>query len=57
MADLRIADLFRDFELLVDSRRDAFAIVDGDPGLADHPELAEEVRAFLGESVEWLFKS
>jgi ATP-dependent DNA helicase RecG len=57
MADLRIADLFRDFELLVDSRRDAFAIVDGDPRLADHPELAEEVRAFLGESVEWLFKS
>jgi ATP-dependent DNA helicase RecG len=57
MADLRIADLFRDFELLVDSRRDAFAIVDGDPGLADHPELADEVRAFLGESVEWLFKS
>jgi ATP-dependent DNA helicase RecG len=57
MADLRIADLFRDFELLVDSRRDAFAIVDADPGLTDHPELAEEVRAFLGESVEWLFKS
>jgi ATP-dependent DNA helicase RecG len=57
MADLRIADLFRDFELLVDSRRDAFEIVDGDPGLANHPELAEEIRAFLGESVEWLFKS
>jgi ATP-dependent DNA helicase RecG len=57
MADLRIADLFRDFELLVAARRDAFAIVDADPGLTDHPELAEEVRAVLGESVEWLFKS
>jgi ATP-dependent DNA helicase RecG len=57
MADLRIADLFRDFELLVAARRDAFAIVDGDPDLADHPDLADEVRAFLGESVEWLFKS
>jgi ATP-dependent DNA helicase RecG len=57
MADLRIADLFRDFELLVDARRHAFAIVDSDPVLAGHPDLAEEVRAFLGESVEWLFKS
>ncbi len=57
MADLRIADLFRDLELLIDARRDAFAIVDGDPGLVEHRDLADEVRAFLGESVEWLFKS
>jgi ATP-dependent DNA helicase RecG len=57
MADLRIADLFRDFELLIAARRDAFAIVDSDPELTGHPELAEEVRAMLGESVEWLFKS
>jgi ATP-dependent DNA helicase RecG len=57
MADLRIADLFRDFELLIAARRDAFAIVDSDPELAGHPDLAEEVRAMLGESVEWLFKS
>ena len=57
MADLRIADLFRDLELLIEARRDAFAIVDGDPGLVEHRDLADEVRAFLGESVEWLFKS
>ncbi|MGH8914621.1 MAG: ATP-dependent DNA helicase RecG [Acidimicrobiia bacterium] len=57
MADLRIADIFRDFELLSAARRDAFAIVDHDPGLKDHPELAEEVLAILGDSVEWLFKS
>jgi ATP-dependent DNA helicase RecG len=57
MADLRIADLFRDFELLVAARRDAFAIVDSDPELTGHPDLADEVRAVLGESVEWLFKS
>ncbi len=57
MADLQLADLFRDFDLLVAARRDAFAIVADDPGLSRHPELAEEVRAFLGESVEWLFKS
>jgi ATP-dependent DNA helicase RecG len=57
MADLRIANLFEDFELLVAARNDAFAIVDGDPDLTDHPDLAEEARALLGESVEWLFKS
>ena len=57
MADLQLADLFRDFDLLVAARRDAFAIVADDPELSRHPELAEEVRAFLGESVEWLFKS
>jgi ATP-dependent DNA helicase RecG len=57
MADLRIADLFRDFDLLIAARRDAFAIVDSDSELAGHPDLAEEVRAMLGESVEWLFRS
>ena len=57
MADLRIADLFRDMDLLIAARRDAFAIVDDDPDLARHGDLADEVRAILGESVEWLFKS
>jgi len=57
VADLKLADLLRDLDLLTAARNDAFAIVDRDPGLADHPELAEEVRAMLGESVDWLFKS
>ena len=57
MADLRLADVLRDFELLVDARREAFALVDGDPGLARHPEIAEEVAALLGDAVQWLFKS
>jgi len=57
MADLRLADVLRDFDALVAARKDAFAIVDRDPELSEHPELAEEVRAMLGESVEWLFKS
>ena len=57
MADLVLADIIRDFELLVAARKDAFIIVDRDPDLSEHPELAEEVRAMLGESVEWLFKS
>jgi ATP-dependent DNA helicase RecG len=57
VADLKLADLLRDLDLLTAARNDAFAIVDRDPGLTDHPELAEEVRAMLGESVDWLFKS
>ena len=57
VADLKLADLLRDLDLLTAARNDAFAIVDRDPGLAEHPELAEEVRAMLGESVDWLFKS
>jgi ATP-dependent DNA helicase RecG len=57
VADLKLADLLRDLDLLTAARNDAFAIVDRDPGLTNHPELAEEVRAMLGESVDWLFKS
>ncbi len=55
--DLRLADILTDFELLVEARRDAFGLVDADPALSDHIELAGEVRAMLGESVEWLFVS
>ena len=57
VADLKLADLLRDLDLLTAARNDAFAIVDRIQGSADHPELAEEVRAMLGESVDWLFKS
>ena len=57
VADLKLANIFRDFDLLVAAQKDAFGIVANDPGLSRHPELAEEVRALLGDSVEWLFKS
>jgi ATP-dependent DNA helicase RecG len=57
MADLKLADIFKDIELLSAARRDAFSIVAHDPGLEEHPDLADEVRALLGDSVEWLFKS
>jgi len=55
--DLRLADILEDFETLVDARRDAFGLVDADPALKDHPDLAAEVRAMLGDAVEWLFVS
>ncbi|MEA1904119.1 MAG: ATP-dependent DNA helicase RecG [Actinomycetota bacterium] len=55
--DLKLANILEDFETLVAARRDAFGLVDSDPGLVDHPDLAKEVRAMLGDEVDWLFVS
>ena len=55
--DLKLADILADAEVLIDARREAFALVQRDPDLAAHPEIAEEVRVLLGEDAEWLFVS
>lgn len=55
--DLKLANILSDFDLLVTARRDAFALVDSDPLLSDHPELRAEIAAMLGEEVAWLFVS
>ena len=56
--DLKLASLRRDKELVVQAREVAFAIVDDDPGLAGHPELAEEIRSLVDDDDrEFLFKS
>ncbi|MEX0796330.1 MAG: ATP-dependent DNA helicase RecG [Acidimicrobiia bacterium] len=57
MTDFKIADVLADTDLLHKARRDAFALVESDPELRDHPELATEIRAMLGDRVEWLFVS
>ncbi|NNK91728.1 MAG: hypothetical protein HKO87_04785 [Acidimicrobiia bacterium] len=57
MKDLRLADILRDAELLVEARGDAFALVERDPDLAEHPDIRDEVMALLGEDVAWLFIS
>ena len=56
-ADLRVADILRDTELLIEARREAFALVAADPDLAGHPEIAREVQTLLGDAVAWLFAS
>ena len=57
LPDLRLADILRDADLLVTARREAFRLVGADPTLDHNPELKDEVTAFLGEDVQWLFRS
>ncbi len=57
VADLKLADLLRDVDLLIAARREAFALVGEDPTLAGQPDLLDETRALLGEAVDWLFIS
>jgi ATP-dependent DNA helicase RecG len=56
--DLKVAKLLRDVDVLVEARRDAFALVAGDPTLKrpDHRPLRREIRELLGADVEWLFR-
>ena len=42
---------------MLKAREVAERILDEDPGLARHRELAEEVEDLLGDNVEFLFKS
>jgi len=59
-SDLRLASLTDpdDVALLAEARRVAEAVVGGDPQLAAHPGLADEVRLLLSEDEgEYLFKS
>ena len=58
MPDLKVAKLLRDIEILVEARREAFALVAADPTLRKprHRPLKREVRDLLGKDVDWLFK-
>ena len=58
MPDLKVAKLLRDIDILVEARREAFAMVAEDPTLRKphHRPLRREVRDLLGKDVDWLFK-
>jgi len=57
--DLKLASLRRDREWVGRAREVAFELVDADPTLADHAELATEVRVLLGDddTADFLLKS
>jgi len=56
--DLRLASLRRDRAWVERARDVAFELVDSDPGLAEHPVLAQEVTLFLGDDeADFLLKS
>lgn len=57
IADLKLADVLEDFEMLATARREAFDLVAHDPDLVRHPAVAEEVTALLGGAADWLFIS
>jgi len=56
--DLKVAQLLRDVDVLVEARREAFALVASDPMLKSpvHRPLRREIRELLGTDVEWLFR-
>jgi ATP-dependent DNA helicase RecG len=57
-SDLKLASLRRDRELVAQAREVAFALVDPDPLLEEHPLLLDEVRLTIGaDDEEFLFKS
>ena len=56
-SDLRLASLRRDRELVDAARRVAESIVARDPGLEQHPLLADELALFIGEEAEYLLRS
>ncbi|MEM8746474.1 MAG: helicase-related protein, partial [Actinomycetota bacterium] len=51
-SDLKLASLRRDRELVEIARHAAFEIVDGDPGLAHHPDLADELDLLFSDRDE-----
>jgi ATP-dependent DNA helicase RecG len=56
--DLKLASLRRDRELVGLAREVAFDIVDHDPTLEDHPDIAEEVRFLVDDDDrDFLFKN
>jgi len=53
-SSLRLLSLRRDVGLISQAREDASALVEVDPGLDDHPELAAEVARMTGSRADYL---
>jgi len=58
MPDLKLARLADDAALVKRARTRAFAVIDADEELTEHPELLALLHeSFSGEALEWLFHS
>jgi len=57
MPDLKLARLAEDLDLVRRARARAFAMIGGDPGLENHPDLLRELRSRFERSIDWLFHS
>jgi ATP-dependent DNA helicase RecG len=57
MPDLKLARLAEDMELVKRARTQAFAVIEEDPHLEQHPELLDELRHRFERSIDWLFRS
>ena len=57
MPDLKLARLAEDLDLVKRARARAFALLDGDPALTDHPALLRELQARFAASIDWLFEA
>ncbi len=53
-SSLRLLSLQRDLRLIETARTDATAVVEADPDLAEHSELAAEVARMTGEKADYL---
>ena len=56
-SDLKLGRIPRDEEIVMQTRRVAEEILDVDPELVAHSQLAGEVHDLLGDAVDFLFKS
>ncbi|HEX5616234.1 MAG TPA: ATP-dependent DNA helicase RecG [Acidimicrobiia bacterium] len=56
-SDLKLGRIPRDEVVVLDARRVAESLLDGDPALEHHRQLREEVEDLLGDAVDFLMKS
>ncbi|HEU4356030.1 MAG TPA: ATP-dependent DNA helicase RecG [Actinomycetota bacterium] len=57
MPDLKLARLAEDLDLVKRARARAFAAIEDDPQLREHPTLLAELRSRFERSIDWLFET
>ncbi|MGE5461168.1 MAG: ATP-dependent DNA helicase RecG [Solirubrobacterales bacterium] len=57
LPDLKLARLAEDLDLVKRARARAFALIETDPELKEHPTLLAELRTRFERSIDWLFET